>query len=89
MTDETGNTWASIIKKCWEDEAFKKRLIGDPAATLAAEGVPLPDGVSVTVVEDTASVRHLVLPAPGGALADADMEYVAGGALGCREWDIS
>ena len=80
MTNEIGNTWGAIIAKCWEDEAFRKRLIADPGATLAAEGVLLPDGVSVAVVEDTASVRHLVLPATGagGPLDDRALDGVVG-----------
>ena len=39
---ETGNPMHKVITKCWEDEAFKARLLADPAATLAAEGVQVP-----------------------------------------------
>lgn len=73
------NPMQRIISKCWEDDAFKERLMADPAATLAAEGVEVPDGVTVSVVEDTARVRHLVIPAAPGMLHDGELEEVAAG----------
>jgi hypothetical protein len=45
--------YKSIITKCWADPEFKRRLIADAAGTLRAEGVPVPDGAKVSVVEDT------------------------------------
>ena len=38
---EQENPMRKIITRCWDDEAFKERLLADPAATLAAEGVQL------------------------------------------------
>ena len=59
---EADNPMHAIITKCWEDEAFKERLLADPAATLAAEGVQIPEGITVNVVVDTDDVRTLVIP---------------------------
>jgi hypothetical protein len=42
MTEQE-NPLQKIIIKCWEDEAFKEMLLADPAATLAAEGVEVPE----------------------------------------------
>jgi len=69
-----------IITKCWEDEAFKARLLADPAATLAAEGMQVPEGITVNVAVDTEDVRTLVIPLPPtGELSDAALDTVDGG----------
>ncbi len=63
QTQETkGRLWAKVVAKAWADVAFKEKLISDPAAVLKAEGIEVPQGVNLKVVEDTATVRHLVLP---------------------------
>jgi hypothetical protein len=31
-----------VVAKAWADEAFKARLVSDPAAVLKAEGLALP-----------------------------------------------
>ena len=79
--DAHENPLQRIIAKCWEDEAFKAKLLADPAATLETEGVEVPEGVTVNVVEDTAQVHNLVIPAPPGRLADELLESMAAG--GC------
>ncbi len=55
--------WAKVVAKAWADEAYKTKLMNDPAALLKAEGLPVPPGAQLKVVEDTANLRHLVLPA--------------------------
>jgi hypothetical protein len=68
-----------IVSKALQDEAFKQQLIADPDATLAHAGVTVPEGISVRVVEDTASVRHLVLPAVPQSLTEAELAAIAAG----------
>ena len=74
---------ALLIEKAWKDEAFRRALLEDPKATLERElGVRVPEGYSLTVLEESATDRYLVLPlAPGrgGELSDAELEAVAGG----------
>ena len=78
---ETDNPMQAIITKCWEDEAFRERLLADPAATLAAEGLKVPEGVTVNVAIDSDDVRTLVIPlAPAGALSDGVLSDVSAGA---------
>jgi hypothetical protein len=68
-----------VIAKCWEDDAFKERLLADPAGTLAAEGVEIPEGVTVNVAVDTEATRTLVIPWEHSALGDAALADVYGG----------
>ncbi len=76
---ETDQTWGRIWARCWTDASFKARLLADPVAVLQAEGVALPPGVHWRVVEDTAQLRHFVLPARPAEVSDAELEQVAGG----------
>ena len=73
-----------IIAKAWRDPAFKAELIANPAAALKAEGIDVPAGMAVTVVEDTGKHFHLVLPpAPTDELSDEALDAVAGGFSRC------
>ena len=77
--DEQTKKIGQILAKCWLDESFKKKLMADPIGTLASEGVKVPAGISVKVVENTDKVFNLVIPAKPTDLADADLDKVAGG----------
>lgn len=81
MNDQA-NHYQKIIAKCWADETFKQRVLADPAITLAAEGMALPEGVTVQVVEDTAQEMTLVIPPRPTNLLDDALEGTAG--AGCR-----
>ena len=72
-----------IIGRSWADEQFRKRLLADPAGVMKAEGITIPPGVSLRVVEDTETVFHFVLPVKAAAaaeLSDDELDKVAGGA---------
>ncbi|GAB1394985.1 hypothetical protein MASR1M60_31490 [Rhodocyclaceae bacterium] len=74
-----------LIAKCWADEAFKQKLLADPAGTLKAEGMAMPEEVTVRVVENTAENFTLVIPAMPTDLSDEALSAVAGGWWGrCR-----
>jgi Nitrile hydratase, alpha chain len=60
--EEQARRIEQIVAKAWIDEVFRYRLLSDPARLLRAEGVPIPQGVEVRILEDTDSVRHVVLP---------------------------
>lgn len=73
-----------IIVRAGTDEAFKRRLLADPAAVLKEEGVEIPAGLELRVVEDTGNVVHLVIPEPPppplpDELSDEQLDHVAGG----------
>ena len=73
--------YGKLIAKAWSDQAFKRRLLSDPAAVLKDEGFDVPAGVTVRVFENTDKVVNLILPPPPkeGELSDEDLERVAGG----------
>jgi len=76
-----------IIAKCWSDESFKQKVLADPTAILKAEGVSLPEGVSVATLENTDKVLYLVIPAKPTELSDEDLDKVAGGDVdSCSGW---
>ena len=77
--EKQGKKLNQIIAKCWSDESFKQKLLADPVATLKAEGMALPDGLSVKALENTDKVFHLVIPAKPTDLSDDDLDKVAGG----------
>ena len=80
---ESGDSLQKVITKCWDDEAFKERLLADPAATLAAEGVEVPEGVTIRVAVDTEEVRTLVIPAAPSELGDWELDRLGIAAGNC------
>ena len=68
-----------VVAKAWADDAFKAALIADPRATLAQEGIALPEGLTLKVLENTADTLHVILPPPpSAALSDEAVGAVAG-----------
>jgi nitrile hydratase alpha subunit len=81
--EQQGKKMGEIIAKCWADEGFKQRLLADANAALKAEGVEVPAGVNIKVVENSDKVINFVLPAkPRGELSDEELGAVAGGRAG-------
>jgi hypothetical protein len=86
---ENDNPFGKIIAKAWRDPAFKAALVANPAAALKAEGIEVPAGVTVTVVENTGQHFHLVLPpAPTDEIPDEELDGIAGGTGGVGAWTI-
>ncbi len=78
--EEQRKKMGRLIAKCWLDEAFKKKLLADPAAVLKAEGFEVPSGMQVRALENTDKVFHLVLPGKDTELSAEVLSQVAGGA---------
>ena len=73
--------YGKIIARAWRDPAFKMQLMADPRATLEHAGVAVPAGVTVEVMEDSATHVHFVLPLkPTTELSDEVLDEAAGGA---------
>jgi hypothetical protein len=74
---------AKIVKRCWEDEAFRGEFIADPAGVFvkywAAPAASLP---KIVIHEESSGSWHIVLPprpANAGELSEEELERVAGG----------
>lgn len=68
-----------IIKKAQSDSDFKKALLDNPKETLGQLGAQFPAELEVKVVEESAKVVYLVLPANPDELTDEQMDAAAGG----------
>lgn len=67
-----------LAHKAAADDGFRARLIGDPKSTIEdALGLAVPDALSISVHQETATSVHLVLPPV--QLEDADLETLTGG----------
>ena len=98
MAEQT-NQLASLFAACWKDEALKARFMADPKAVLAEYGMPVPEGMSVNVVENSDSHVHITMPAPPAGhndLSDDDLINAAGGVVRksvyvgecANQWDV-
>lgn len=71
-----------VVRRAMEDDAFRARLVADADAAIADEiGGPIPDGLKVTVLEETDDEMYLMLPrstVETAELADEELD-VAGG----------
>ncbi len=74
--EEQARKVSQLIAKYGADEGFKRKLLADPAATLKAEGVEVPAGLSTKALENTD-----IAPAKSAALSDEDLDLVAGGSI--------
>lgn len=74
MTADTKKQWMKIVAKSWADEDFKARLLSDPAAVLSEEGISVPAGTTIKVVEEAAGEAVFVLPAMQEGKSPQDVE---------------
>jgi hypothetical protein len=74
---------AKIVKRCWQDEAFRQEFTADPVAALVKYlEVPAASLPNIVVHEEPAGAWHIVLPtkpAGAGELPEEELERVAGG----------
>jgi hypothetical protein len=74
---------AKIVKRCWEDEGFRKEFTADPAGTFTKYlEVPAASLPEILVHAAEPGSWHIVLPskpADASPLSEADLEKIAGG----------
>jgi hypothetical protein len=46
--------WGQLVARSWDDDAFRQRLLTEPEAVLREEGIDVPEGIAVRVVENDA-----------------------------------
>ena len=78
-----------IARRAVQDPAFRAALLADPKGTVERQlGQPLPDSLSVEVVQESTQKMFLVLPLAIAeaeealALSDTALEQIAGGGSG-------
>jgi len=54
--------WSKVVAEAWADDAFKRRLMKNPASALKKFGIDVPQGLELRVVENTDKVRYITLP---------------------------
>jgi hypothetical protein len=74
---------AKIVKRCWEDAAFRKEFTADPAGVFVKYlEVPAASVPKIIIHQEEPGFWHIVLPAkPADAneLSEKDLEKIAGG----------
>jgi hypothetical protein len=75
---------AKIVKRCWEDDEFRKEFTADPAGSFVKYlEVPRASLPKIVIHEERAGSWHIVLPSQplnADELSEQDMERVAGAA---------
>jgi len=74
-----------LIANAQADPMFRKALLENPRAAIEKKfRVSLPPEIEFKVVEESATINYVVLPAvSGGELSDADLATVTGGWFTC------
>ena len=54
--------WNQMVHKASNDGAYRARLVADPVTTMRQEGIEIPAGVQVTMIEWGAEHAYLFLP---------------------------
>ena len=78
LRDLAMKTVRAVVDACSRDPELRSRVMADPKAALAEEGVELPFD-KVEAVEDTPETTHVALTDPNAELSDEQMEAVVGG----------
>lgn len=76
--EDQGRVLSGVIARAMSDDAFRAALVADPTAVLKAEGVEVPEGLSVNVLQSSATQTFIVLPDPNVA-SDELLSAAAGG----------
>ena len=78
LRDLAMKTVRAVVDACSRDPELRSRVMADPKAALAEEGVELPFD-KVEAIEDTPETTHVALTDPNAELSDEQMEAVVGG----------
>ena len=75
--------WEHVVARARQDNEFREQLKANPVAVLRDQGIELPPGIQVRVLEDSDRVVRLALPPrpSGHALSEEELDSVVGGAL--------
>ncbi len=87
-TIEERREYAKIIAQAWVDEEFKKRLLDNPAAVLRQNGIEIPEGMTVKVMEKKENEIYIPLPPKPKVMVGVEelMERVQASGFSCVGW---
>jgi hypothetical protein len=84
---------AKIVKRCWENEAFRKEFTADPSGTTVKYlGAPAASVPKIVVHEEPAGSWYIVLPprpANMKELSDQQLESVSGASITNYTFELS
>ncbi len=76
--EQSARAAADLYARAMTDAEFKARLMADAASVLRAEGLDVPEGMEIKVVENSSSTVYVVLPDPE-SVTDELLASVSGG----------
>ena len=62
--DRNQRIYSDVVAKYYGDPDFKAKMDADPTTVLKAEGMDLPEGVTVKLLFNSDKVVNIVLPMP-------------------------
>ena len=62
--DRNQQIYSDVVAKYYGDPDFKAKMDADPTAVLKAEGMDLPEGVTVKLLFNSEKTLNIVLPMP-------------------------
>lgn len=78
--EEFQKAYGKLVAKAWEDESFKAELLTDPMKVFKENGIEVPDGLQVRMLENTTDTMHFILPpVPSDELTDDQLTGVSDG----------
>ncbi|MEP0894955.1 NHLP leader peptide family RiPP precursor [Leptolyngbya boryana FACHB-1624] len=76
---------SQLIAQATRDAEFRDRLIANPKAVLAEQGITIPDDVQIQILQESARQYYLILPvvevSDATKLSEQELETVAGGGM--------
>ena len=80
MSTEKNRDFENFMGRVISDPELRGKMRADPSGVLEEQGIGIPQGAEIRVVEDSAAVRHFVLPPdPNAILSDDSLSAVSGG----------
>jgi hypothetical protein len=83
---ENQQKWTQLAKRAQADEQLKQELLNDPTPLVMREGIEMPAGATVRVVQDGRLLK-CIFETPeaagagaGAAISESDLSRVVGGA---------
>jgi len=72
-----GNAWYELVAKTWTDEKLRDALLKDPKTILKKNGIKVPKGLEIAIVQNTDDLFYMVLPEKPSDISDEDIEAIA------------